>query len=174
MNLTDTTVGINPRFARSVLFEVLSGRLLCGRRKSLMVLASAAMMLFLVSGCMGAQSTFPDSGRLEPSSDGGPLSVVTTIPILADLARNVGGEMVVVRSLVSPGADVHSFQTTPKDSVVVAGASLLIANSPCTPFLPHPPLSSLYMHIHQSARGERLCIGTGGEILLCGWAERCV
>ena len=111
-----------------MLFEALSGCLLCGRRKSLIVLASAAMMLFLVSGCVGAQTTFPDSGRLEPSPDGRALSVVTTIPILADLARNVGGEMVEVRSLVSPGADVHSFQTTPKDSVVVAGASLLISN----------------------------------------------
>jgi ABC-type Zn uptake system ZnuABC Zn-binding protein ZnuA len=97
--------------------EILLSR--CAR--PVMALASAAMIVFLTASCVGARSSQPDvAGR--------PLSVVTTIPTLADLARNVGGGLVEVRPLLSPGADVHSFQTTPKDSVVIAGASVVIAN----------------------------------------------
>ena len=94
---------------------------LIGWRKLLMALASTAVMVFLATACVGAQASERDLG-------GSRLSVITTIPILADLARNVGGDLVEVRSLLSPGADVHSFQTTPKDSVVIAGASVVIFN----------------------------------------------
>ncbi|PKB78538.1 MAG: hypothetical protein BZY88_17755 [SAR202 cluster bacterium Io17-Chloro-G9] len=54
--------------------------------------------------------------------------MITTIPVLADLAQNVGGDEVEARSLVPPGADVHSYQTTPKDSIAIAGASLVVLN----------------------------------------------
>lgn len=59
---------------------------------------------------------------------GGRLEVVTTIEILADLARNVGGDRVKVRSLVPPGVDVESFQTTPEDSIAVSRAGVIVVN----------------------------------------------
>ena len=54
--------------------------------------------------------------------------MVTTTALLADLARNVGGDLVAVTALVPPGADVHSFQSTPADSVAVSRAALVISN----------------------------------------------
>ena len=57
-----------------------------------------------------------------------PVQVVTTTGILADFVRNVGGDRVEVRSLVPPGADVHSFQSTPSDSIAISGARLIVSN----------------------------------------------
>ena len=54
--------------------------------------------------------------------------MVTTTALLADLARNVGGDLVGVTALVPPGADVHSFQSTPADSVAISRAALVISN----------------------------------------------
>ncbi|PKB70638.1 MAG: hypothetical protein BZY87_08875 [SAR202 cluster bacterium Io17-Chloro-G6] len=56
------------------------------------------------------------------------LAVVTTTALLADLARNVGGDLVEVTALVPAGADVHSFQSTPADSVAINRADLVVSN----------------------------------------------
>lgn len=56
------------------------------------------------------------------------MPVVTTTALLADLVKNVGGDLVDVTALVPPGADVHSFQSTPTDNVVVSRAALLVSN----------------------------------------------
>ena len=57
-----------------------------------------------------------------------PLSVVTTTALLADLVNNVGGDLVSVTALVPPGADVHSFQSTPADNVVISRAAMVVSN----------------------------------------------
>lgn len=57
-----------------------------------------------------------------------PLRVVATFSILADLARNVGGEKVAVTALVGPDADAHTYQPTPTDARAVAEADVLITN----------------------------------------------
>ena len=69
----------------------------------------ALMMLLLVSACGSSQNT--------ELSEGIPLPVVTTTALLADMVKNVGGDLVDVTALVPPGADVHSFQSTPADNV---------------------------------------------------------
>jgi len=56
------------------------------------------------------------------------LKVVATNTVLADLARNVGGELVSVTSLVPAGADIHTFQTTPSNSITIGAADLIISN----------------------------------------------
>jgi ABC-type Zn uptake system ZnuABC Zn-binding protein ZnuA len=47
---------------------------------------------------------------------------------LADLVKNVGGDLVSVTALVPPGADVHSFQTTPADNVEISRAAMVVSN----------------------------------------------
>jgi ABC-type Zn uptake system ZnuABC Zn-binding protein ZnuA len=54
--------------------------------------------------------------------------VVTTTTVLADLARNVGGELVEVISIVPPGADVHTFRSTPSHSITIGQAKLVVSN----------------------------------------------
>lgn len=56
------------------------------------------------------------------------LKVVTTTEILADLARNVGGDRVEVSSIVPPGGDPHSYEPTPKDAARVAEADVTFTN----------------------------------------------
>ena len=56
------------------------------------------------------------------------VKVVTTTTILADFVRNVGGDRVEVRSIVPPGTDVHSFQTTPADSIAISNARVIVSN----------------------------------------------
>ncbi len=80
----------------------------------------ALMMLLLVSACGSSQNT--------ELSEGIPLPVVTTTALLADMVKNVGGDLVDVTALVPPGADVHSFQSTPADNVALSRAALLVSN----------------------------------------------
>jgi len=54
--------------------------------------------------------------------------VVTTTALLADLVQNVGGDLVNVVALVAPGADVHSFQSTPADNITLSRAALVVSN----------------------------------------------
>ncbi len=64
----------------------------------------------------------------EQTATGTRLPVVTTTALLADMVKNVGGELVDVTALVPPGADVHSFQSTPADNVTVSSAAMVVSN----------------------------------------------
>jgi manganese/iron transport system substrate-binding protein len=57
---------------------------------------------------------------------GGPLKVVATTPILADLARQVGGARLEVTSIMPPNADAHDFEPKPADLVRVEGAGMIV------------------------------------------------
>jgi len=56
------------------------------------------------------------------------LPVVATFSILADLARNVGGERIEVISLVGPNGDAHVYQPSPEDAKNLNGARLILVN----------------------------------------------
>jgi ABC-type Zn uptake system ZnuABC Zn-binding protein ZnuA len=56
------------------------------------------------------------------------VSVVTSNTVLADLVRNVGGDMVQVRSLTPAGVDPHTFQPTPDSIKLLSQARLLFFN----------------------------------------------
>ncbi|HYE05388.1 MAG TPA: zinc ABC transporter substrate-binding protein [Planctomycetota bacterium] len=57
-----------------------------------------------------------------------PLRVVATTGVLADLARQVGGERVAVSVLLPAGGDVHVFQPTPDDAHRLREAAVLVEN----------------------------------------------
>ncbi|MGJ5180751.1 metal ABC transporter solute-binding protein, Zn/Mn family [Bradyrhizobium oligotrophicum] len=63
-----------------------------------------------------------------PASAQTKLNVVTSFSILADFARQVGGDKVSVASLVGPDSDVHVYTPTPHDAKDVGAARLLIVN----------------------------------------------
>ncbi|MBU3029497.1 metal ABC transporter substrate-binding protein [Paracoccus marinaquae] len=65
-----------------------------------------------------------DAARAEDSR----LKVATTFTIIADMARNVAGDLAVVESITRPGADIHNYQPTPRDLVRATGADLILAN----------------------------------------------
>lgn len=57
-----------------------------------------------------------------------PLQVVASFSILADMAREVAGDVAQVHSLVGPNADAHVFEPRPADAQRLARADLVIVN----------------------------------------------
>jgi len=56
------------------------------------------------------------------------LRIVATFSILADLAKNVGGDAVDVGSLVGPNGDAHAYAPSPADAKRLADAKLVLVN----------------------------------------------
>lgn len=54
--------------------------------------------------------------------------VVTTFTILKDMVENVAGDNATVVSITKPNAEIHDYQTTPKDMVRAQRADLIIYN----------------------------------------------
>ncbi len=57
-----------------------------------------------------------------------PLRVVASFSIMGDMVKNVGGEDVVVTTLVGPDGDAHVYEPTPSDAKAVSNAQLLVVN----------------------------------------------
>jgi len=56
------------------------------------------------------------------------LGVVATTGMIADAARNVGGDLVDVRALMGPGVDPHAYRQTRTDIVALVNADLVLWN----------------------------------------------
>lgn len=63
-----------------------------------------------------------------PVSAAARLKVVTTITIIQDIAKNVGGDLVDSESLVPTDGDAHSFEPKPEDVRKLVDAQLVLAN----------------------------------------------
>jgi zinc/manganese transport system substrate-binding protein len=81
------------------------------------LLLPALLVIVLVAGC-GED----DDG----AAAGGGIGVVATTPVVADLARNVGGERVTVTALMAPNTDPHEYEVRPRDVEAVAEAGLIL------------------------------------------------
>lgn len=62
------------------------------------------------------------------TSASGSLQVVTTTGIIADFAKEIGGDRVQVSPLVPPGGDPHSYEPTPGDAKKIAQADVTFTN----------------------------------------------
>jgi zinc/manganese transport system substrate-binding protein len=58
----------------------------------------------------------------------GKLPVVATFSILGDIVGNVGGDRVVVKSLVGPNGDAHVYSPSPADAKTLADARVIVTN----------------------------------------------
>ena len=65
-------------------------------------------------------------GCTQPSEPDGRLQIVATLFPQYDFARTLAGGRANVSLLLSPGADAHSFDPSPKDILTVTGADLFI------------------------------------------------
>lgn len=84
----------------------------------------ACFRLLIFMGFAAASAILPVSAQQETSK----LKVVATFSILGDFARNVGGDRVVVMTLVGPNGDVHVYTPTPADAEAIRNAKLVIVN----------------------------------------------
>jgi len=53
---------------------------------------------------------------------------VTTFTVIADMARNVAGDVADVESITVPGAEIHEYDPTPQDLARAQGADLIFWN----------------------------------------------
>ena len=81
-------------------------------------------LLLIFIGLAAAASMLPAAAQQEASK----LKVVATFSILADFARNVGGDRVDVTTLVGPNGDVHVYSPTAADAEAIRNAKLMIVN----------------------------------------------
>lgn len=82
-----------------------------------LVLAGACLGLLLV-GCEAS------GDRLESDKP----QVVSTSTILADLTEKIGGAEISHQGILEPGADPHVYEPTPRDSVALEQADLILYN----------------------------------------------
>lgn len=85
----------------------------------------------LASACLAASALLVGCGS--PSSPvaaaGGRLAVVAAENFWGDIARQIGGDHVVVTSIITdPNADPHSYETDPRDAAAINDAALIIEN----------------------------------------------
>ncbi len=95
------------------------------RRPSFQLIIRLLLTLFVISPITSCNYSSEEVIRSENSEK--PL-VLTTFTILADMARNVAGERLRVKSITKAGAEIHGYKPTPNDLVVASEASLIIEN----------------------------------------------
>jgi zinc/manganese transport system substrate-binding protein len=57
-----------------------------------------------------------------------PLKVVASFTVIADLAKNVGGDRVEITTIVGPDGDAHVYEPRPSDAVAMAKADVVLVN----------------------------------------------
>ena len=99
-----------------------------------------SLQLVTASGCRPATTATPEStGRGHQPDEMPPLwpitlgereklRVVATTSLVADAVQNVGGDLIDLTMLMSPGADPHTFEPTPRDAAAVADAHVVFVN----------------------------------------------
>lgn len=93
--------------------------------KGTALLLSAVVAGLTLSGCSGAAG--PADTPSAPEPDPRPL-VLTTFTVLADMAREVGGDAVRVESITKAGAEIHGYEPTPSDLTRAQDADLILDN----------------------------------------------
>jgi zinc/manganese transport system substrate-binding protein len=62
------------------------------------------------------------------AQDNTTLNVLATTTIIADVAQNVGGDLVTVTPLIPADTDIHAFQPIPSDVVLASQVDLVLVN----------------------------------------------
>ena len=75
-----------------------------------------------------AETTAAPLAQTPSTAAPGRLPVVATFSVLADLVQNVGGDGIALTTLVPPGADTHTFEPSPRDSVALVDSTLVFEN----------------------------------------------
>ncbi len=108
-----------------MLLRHIPKNLRCFRAYAVALALAAALAVAACAGENPAPTPAQTSGASTPEAE--PLQVAATSNIVADWARNVGGDSVEVFSIAPPGADPHSFQPGAKDIARIADADLVLS-----------------------------------------------
>jgi zinc/manganese transport system substrate-binding protein len=85
-----------------------------------------ARRLALAIAALCALATAP--ALTAPASAAPPVQVVASFSILGDMVARIGGDDVVVTTIVGPDGDAHVYEPTPADAQALGAADLLVTN----------------------------------------------
>lgn len=80
-------------------------------KKSLLVLSTALISIFLLAACSGETEKSSSSTKGNEQK----VQVVTTYSIVYDIVKNVGGDLVEIHSLAPIGSNPHEYDPLPVD-----------------------------------------------------------
>ncbi len=83
-----------------------------------LALLAAGLVTLAACGTSGASTPTP----------GGPVNVVATTTVFADIVKSVGGDLVRVDSIVPAGAGPEDYEPRPDDARRIAAADLIVSN----------------------------------------------
>lgn len=106
----------------SISIKLVTAKLIIARRGPMIL--GIALISLLWSGCGPTAALDPLGAAVSPDR----INVVATNTVLADLARQVAGDLAEVVSIIPAAADAHAFQATPSDSKAIAVANVIILN----------------------------------------------
>lgn len=99
------------------------------RRLSRFALLLAPLLLVALLGCGGApHSPEPSESALRVKDHTGPMKVTATTGMIADTAKNIGGQWVEVAGLMGPGVDPHLYKASQSDITRLTEADLVLYN----------------------------------------------
>ena len=75
-----------------------------------------------------AMSVITLSAFASSSTFAAPLKVVASFTVIADFAKNVGGDRVSITTIVGPDGDAHVYEPSPADAVAMAKADVVLVN----------------------------------------------
>lgn len=92
-------------------------------KKMFKYLIVASMLMLLVTACTPGNDIEGNS-----SGEDKPLQVVTSFTIIADIAREIGGDNLDIHNLVPTGTDPHEYEPLPQDIKKATDADVLFYN----------------------------------------------
>ncbi len=93
-----------------------------------MVRHTVLVLLGVVALVLVACGQTPVAQQPTPSEAAGPIRVMASTSIIADVVKQVGGDRVEVSTIVPIGGDTHSFVPTPQDVARLSEARVLFVN----------------------------------------------
>lgn len=86
----------------------------------------AATLLLLGLGLIGCDAD--NRASIPNGGEGEGLDVVATSTLIADWVAEVGGDQIVLTSILQPGADPHIYEPVPADTIAFEDADLIFYN----------------------------------------------
>lgn len=110
-----------------------------------------------IPGCQSRTATSFNTTSSEDQIGASHLRVLAVETFLADIARNVAGNRLIVETLLHPGIDPHAFEPTPKDVAKIAASQVLIVNG--------AGFEEWLTQTIESAGGERMIIEASAGLI---------
>ncbi len=90
-------------------------------KKISLIISSLCLVILIIAGCGGQTEKKADLSSRQ-------INIITTTGMIADAARNVGGERVKVTALMGPGVDPHLYKASAGDVQRMADADVIFYN----------------------------------------------